>query len=133
MSFDGDGEYADVWRQTTRRARKEHACSACHQTIERGHLYVEHVIIGGGDVDNLKRCARCDAAIYQHLMALSSERREARRRGGLGDFDDFDQPMPALNCGHTYKEVHGVEPPEHIARLAFMTQDEMQREMEKRA
>lgn len=104
MSFDcGDLEVAPVWRETKRRARKEHQCSACGETIRRGDFYVSHWWGGRDGFDGCKRCMRCDA-IYSHLVAIT-------------DFED--QPMPRLDCGHEYKEVHGQEPPPEIAALAF--------------
>ncbi len=103
MSFDGCDEVADVWRDTRRRARKEHRCSACGDTIRRGDHYIDHLSIHRGVLDSCNRCMRCEA-IYLHLRDIS---------------DWEDQPMPALDCGHEYQEVHGREPPPEIAALAF--------------
>jgi hypothetical protein len=115
MSFDGCDDVAEVWEQRKRRARKDHKCRACGIKIRRGDLYVYHFSLFEGQVDTVKRCLACDA-IYEHLCSIT-------------DFEN--QPMPALNCGHEYKEVHGREPPPEIARLAFMTPAEMQTELAK--
>ena len=87
------------------RARKAHACTACKGPIPAGHEYVRHVIIDeAGDKPSVtKRCMRCDA-VYEHLLSIT---------------DCYNQPKPALNCGHEYTEVHGHEPPPEIAALAF--------------
>jgi hypothetical protein len=110
MSFDGDYEPCDVWRDTKRRARKEHKCSACKETIQRTHFYIEHFSIFEGEFDTFKRCMRCEA-IYQHLLNVSHS---------------DSPPMPLLDCGHSYREIHRVDPPDHIAALAFALPGEIQ-------
>jgi hypothetical protein len=103
MSFDGDCEPCEVWRETKRRARKEHKCSACKETIERTHFYIEHFSLFDGDIDTLKRCIRCET-IYQHLR----------------DISDVDSPpMPRLDCGHKYRDCHSNPCPPEIEALAF--------------
>ena len=120
MSVDGgDGEYPDVNQERRIRARKEHTCDACKETIERGHLYVKHTLIYEGTVDWVTRCLRCDA-IYQQLCEIH---REGRRKGEHEDFPDW-----TLDCGHEFKERWGREPPPELARLAFMTPAELQAE-----
>ncbi len=148
MSVDCDdsGEPIVVDTQRRVRARKEHHCDACRETVERGHLYVRHVVIWGGQVETTVRCLRCDA-IYQALVVIhrteNEKSIEARRKlyfecrhdqtrltteeRRLVDRDS-DWPDIALNCGHEFKERWGVEPPPELARLAFMTQAEMQTE-----
>jgi hypothetical protein len=127
------------------RARKEHRCHACKETIERGHLYARHTLIYGGEVDETIRCLRCDT-IYQELVVIHREANERARRERHasrqpGYFNqkltdeqhrllnhDSDWPDVALNCGHEFKERWGVEPPPELARLAFMTPAELQTE-----
>jgi hypothetical protein len=121
MSVDcSDGEYADVDHERRVRAAKGHRCDACNEPIERGHLYVRHTLIYGGEVDVTIRCLRCDS-IYQQLC-------EIHREHNKKPHGDRDWPDLALNCGHEYKERWGQEPPPELARLAFMTPEEMQAE-----
>lgn len=56
----GDG--AEVWKDTRRKARKPHRCSACAATIEAGQTYVHHVSIYDGSTNTEKICAACEAA-----------------------------------------------------------------------
>jgi hypothetical protein len=111
-SFDGQN---DVQRDEIRRARKEHRCRACRETIRVGDVYEYTFFLYEGEAGDCKRCLRCKA-IYDELV---------RRHDG-----DWDEGVDyELNCGHSWDEVHGGEPPEHIARLAFMLPDEMQAEL----
>lgn len=131
MSVDCDGgETVVVDNQRQVRARKEHRCTACSETIERGHLYVRHTLIYGGTVDQTIRCLRCDA-IYKQLCQIHREANAANRKRvretHYGDYDT-DWPAVALDCGHEFKERWGVEPPPELARLAFLTPAEMQAE-----
>lgn len=133
MSVDcGDGgEPVVVDNQRQMRARKEHQCRACNETIERGHLYVRHTLIYGGTVDETIRCLRCDA-IYEQLCKIhrasnEANRERARANGNYGDYDT-DWPALALDCGHEFTERWGKEPPPELARLAFLTPAEVQAE-----
>jgi hypothetical protein len=123
MSIDCDGgERVDVDNQRRIRARKEHKCDACHEAIERGHLYVRHTLIFGGTVDATVRCLRCDA-IYQELVII-------HRAANADPNSDcyLEWPDLALNCGHEFKERWDREPPPELARLAFCTPAELQAE-----
>lgn len=101
MSCHG-GEPAEAWVETWRTARKRHICTACRETIEPGHRYVDNRAIFDSRVSRMKRCARCQA-IFDHLC----------------DIDRGDGIAGNLDCGHSYEDIHGAPPPEHIAALAF--------------
>jgi hypothetical protein len=107
MSVDTtDCEPWDVYsEQRKRRARKDHVCYCCAETIRRGDLYVYEFAVFEGSPDEIKRCLRCQA-IYDHLVS--------RHRGMEDTAVDRE-----LKCGHTYREVFAEDPPEHIAALAF--------------
>ena len=80
MSVDcGDGEPVDVDQERRVRARKQHQCDACKETIERGHLYARHTLIYGGTVDVTIRCMRCEL-IYQQLCTIHREANERARQ-----------------------------------------------------
>ncbi|MCC7541953.1 MAG: hypothetical protein IT379_37380 [Deltaproteobacteria bacterium] len=105
MSFDSaDGEPIYGYSEKVRRARKEHRCSACCETISPGQHYTYVSFVVERTAESLKRCTRCEA-LYRHL-------RELGRGEGL-------QPDMALNCGLSYEEEWG-ELPGHIAALAFV-------------
>lgn len=131
MSVDCGDEYNDVDSETRVRARKEHTCHACKETIERTHFYVRHVMIFDRNVSVTIRCLRCDA-IYQGLVKIHRENNELQRqKARAGDYSGSEEsvwPDVALNCGHEFKERWGREPPEELARLAFMTPAELQAE-----
>lgn len=93
--------------ETRPRARKEHRCNACGETIPRGTVYVRNGFVGEGTAETIKRCLRCER-IYAHL----AERfRVAGRRG--------EAPDVMLACGHSYRDEWDEDPPDEIAALAF--------------
>jgi predicted RNA-binding Zn-ribbon protein involved in translation (DUF1610 family) len=102
MSMEIDG-VCEVYRDTLRTAKIQHTCSACKEPIRPGDRYVDHFSIFCDEKEYVKRCMRCET-IYQHLLALSGS---------------DDAPDRSLNCGHSYRDIHGSEPPEEIAALAF--------------
>jgi len=121
MSVDcGDGEPLDVDNERMVRARKEHTCAACKETIRHGDLYKRHFIAWEGTCETVLRCARCDT-IYQSLCELH----RAKNRGS------YDSTWPAwrLDCGDSFQQVFRSEPPPELAELAFLTADEMQRRL----
>lgn len=97
-----------------RRAKIEHHCSCCREVIRRGDLYINEFSVFDGNSHTTKRCLRCQT-IYDHLIERHA------------DIEDAGVDTE-LHCGHDYQEVFQEDPPEHIARLAFMTADEMQAE-----
>src|SRR5579872_1590933 len=116
MSFDAD-EYCEVWSEKIRRARKEHECSACKETIRRGDLYsYTFSVFEGSAQDALRRCARCEI-IYRSLINLHSEH-------GI-----HSGVHPELDCGHSFREIFSEDPPPELARLAFLTASEAQAEL----
>jgi predicted RNA-binding Zn-ribbon protein involved in translation (DUF1610 family) len=96
-----------VYRETPRTARVAHKCSACREAIAPGHRYTSIAIVFDGEVEALKRCARCQA-LHEHLRA---------KVRADGERDEW--PDERLNCGHTYLDRWECEPPEDVARLAF--------------
>jgi hypothetical protein len=148
MSVDcGDGDEPVVVNNERRmRARKEHRCHACKETIERGHLYARHTLIYGGEVDETIRCLRCDT-IYRELCVIHraaneramQERRASREPGYYSQALTYEQtrwlnyesdwPAIALDCGHDFQERWQRDPPPELARLAFLTPAEIQAEV----
>jgi hypothetical protein len=104
--FDFNGP--SLYQERTRTARKESYCSACFETIAVGHRY--HYIFGkwDGDVGEFRHCMRC-SAIFTAI--------EQARPGIVIDL--------ALACGETWQDALGVDPPEHVAVLAFVLPGEM--------
>lgn len=105
MSAYGD-EPVDVHAFHWPKARKQHECDACHETIRVGDKYVTETMLFDGAWETVKRCLRCEA-IRKHLAK--------RMRGG----DEGESPHWTLGCGHTYRERWGEDPPPEIAALAF--------------
>lgn len=106
-------ESADVYSESVRRARKEHDCCACGETIRVGDYYHVIAIVYDSSVRSYKRCERCQR-IHLHLRTLP---------------DVFDEVWPdeRLSCGTDYEDHWGCKPPPEIAALAFATPDEMQK------
>ena len=107
MSEYGDGDYCSVWSETDPKARKEHVCDACHETIAPGRKYHRTFSIFEGTPNTNVRCERCQA-IFVHLT---------ERMRTEGDREEYCNPE--LACGHEYKERWDEPPPDHIAALAF--------------
>ncbi len=109
MSCEDAGEYNDFQPETFFRARKEHQCDACHETIRRGDRYLRTNIGYEGAISTYKHCLRCNAiaqALWKH---------------GAGTID------MNLNCGHTWEENELLgKLPDDVAALAFLTADEAQ-------
>ena len=106
MSRYAEGVY-DIYEESFPRARKNHTCAACRQSILQGHWYARIFILYAGRKRSLKRCLRCQY-LHKHL----------RTKG----YNPCDWPDERLNCGHIYEN-----PPLEIQRLAFMTAGEAQR------
>lgn len=92
------------------RARKEHTCCACRETISKRHLY--HLCKGcwDGDFAQYKHCARC----WRLFSVLNQERPGEIALG--------------LDCGEVYE---GTDP--DMLVMAFMTPDDAQRYAQRQA
>lgn len=103
-----DDDYQSVELQSRwQRARKEHQCFACRETIRPGDHY--HLTVQKYDnLEHFKHCARCWAVVSALLDAGAHS------------------VQWNLNCGTPYEEAFGEPIPEEVARLAFLTRDEAQ-------
>ena len=111
MCDDADYSYA-VQSERFPRARKVHLCCACGESIRVGDKYAYSVAIGQEGFDSYKHCLRC----YTMLEAIQ----EAHSRNGSEIAIAWE-----LNCGEDWTDAIG-ELPNEIARLAFLTHDEIQ-------
>lgn len=105
-------EYYDMLHHRVRTARKEHRCSACNRKIRPGDRYAYVFIVFEGDTETYKRCGACEVT-WQHLMEVCM-----RRTGGEM------YPREDLSCGLEYAKEWGGDPPEEIARLPMVSDDE---------
>jgi hypothetical protein len=100
------------------KARKEHICCACKETIRIGDRYrVSRLVSDDPDhrFEFYKHCLRCAAM----LDAIRAARPDAGIRW-------------ELDCGEDWKDTIG-DLPDDIASLAFMTSDEAQEHLLKPA
>jgi hypothetical protein len=102
-------EFFDVQNSVRRKARKEHPCCACSETIAVGHIYMRTFVVFDGRSDTYKHCLRC----WKMLEAL--------RESLPGDTAIAWE----LNCGEDWRNTIGVLP-DDVAALAFMTQSDAQ-------
>ena len=109
VSHVADEQY-QVYNERPTKARKPHACDACHETIAPSHVYMHVGIVFEGSGETIKRGMRCQA-IHEHLR-------------DLGDFDVW--PDERLDCGEEYRDHWRTDPPSWVAALAFQTPDEAQ-------
>jgi hypothetical protein len=103
-------ETYDVYDETAVRARIAHRCGACGETIRCGDRYTKVHIVFQASAETIKRCLRCQA-IHEHLR-------------GLDPGETW--PDERLDCGQDYEADWGEPPPDEVARLAFLTADEIQ-------
>lgn len=114
MSVDcSDGEPVDNYKDGVRRAKKDTPCTACNQTIERGHLFHRTTYSYEDEKYEHNRCARCEA-MFRFLQPCV--------RGLSGD----ETVDPDLNCGHKWEDNFEGEPPLAVQALAFLTPAEAQ-------
>jgi hypothetical protein len=112
VSTDCGDEPCDIYETAVRRSRKDRKCDACRETIRRGDRYDTTRILFEGQWQATNRCARCEA-MYRVLSPLMSR-------------DDDQVCDPELNCGHTWEDNFGEQPPVVVQALAFLTPSEAQ-------
>lgn len=56
---DYDGEYVAMLSETTPTARKQHTCSECSRTIEKGEKYKRETYVWDDYLNTSKTCADC--------------------------------------------------------------------------
>lgn len=102
MMCDAFGEPVQAWSEKWRKARKEHWCCACEETIRPGDRYHYSSGVFDNSGFSYKHCARC-WTIYKALVGYFHD---------LGDYEtcvDLE-----LNCGEIWRY-----PPPEVAALAF--------------
>jgi len=121
----GLDEYAEfVGSSEPVRPRVEHACMACRERIPPGVLCLVIRSLFEGRWSSEYRCARCEL-LYRAICARFAQ------PGPHRDYDDGVDPY--LDCGHTWRENYGEDPPNEVQRLAFMTAAEVASELEREA
>ncbi len=107
-----DGRW-DVFDCRRVKARKQHECEACDDGIQRGHVYFKTFALIDGGVSTWKHCARCHV-LYEKLCELHNQ-------------SDPIYVDERLNCGTSWREAFGEDPPDEIAALAFILTDDAQK------
>lgn len=105
---DVDADLCPVWRETPRKARKQHTCTGCGELISPGHRYIATASMYDGNWSDWKHCVRCSAL----FDAIAAKSREAS--GSYVVAID-----PGFACGETWADNFGPPPPE-VEALAFM-------------
>ena len=60
MCFIEIDDVCEVWKETPRRARKQHACTCCYRPILIGEKYVDHFDVFEGRPEKCKLCSECE-------------------------------------------------------------------------
>ena len=60
-NFD-DGDFPEVWRTSTPRARKSHQCDECRRAIQPGETYTRDFSVYDGRADTFITCGHCYVA-----------------------------------------------------------------------
>lgn len=108
MSYSADENYK-VYRETFRKARKAHTCSACRSAIAEGDYYCDLRWVNDYGAGTVKRCGSCQRT-HEHLRKVCAE----------SGYDDM-WPDEELNCGLKYEDEWETEPPEEIAALPLLS------------
>lgn len=110
--MDYNAEGPDAYKESWRKANKEHKCCACGEAIRKGDRY--HYVSGiwDGEPSWFKHCARC-WLMYEAIV-------------GNSDHGDEGQVVLTLDCGMSWEEVFDEPPPPKVAALAFLTPEEGQ-------
>ncbi len=98
---------SDVWRQDWRKARIEHVCTGCHETISPGHHYQSTASLFDGHWTTWKHCRRCDDL----FTAIADAHRKTS-----GEYVVYIDPQ--FNCGESWVDNFG-DLPDPVAALAF--------------
>lgn len=64
-----DYEPCEVWRETPRKARKEHRCSACGGRIAAREGYTDYFSVFEGEINRGKACATCQTVVMEFAAA----------------------------------------------------------------
>ena len=56
-------DYADVWRRSWHRARRDRRCGVCWRTIRQGEHYEVTFVVSDGSADSCSSCAQCAGTI----------------------------------------------------------------------
>lgn len=106
-------EYATVWREEWRRARKQHNCDGCGKIIEPGdqHVYVFSITRGYGAYTSRE----CETCRYHRAFIYAEERSEGCHEGESwyplevfhDEMSDRGWFVPGV-CGHREDEDRTV-------------------------
>lgn len=102
MSYEFDERYS-VYNERFPRSRVERTCDACKETIPRGGHYARIGVVFNKSAETIVRCMRCQR-IHEHLRLLAPNEL---------------WPDERLQCGSSYMDEWGEEPPDEVAALAF--------------
>jgi hypothetical protein len=94
-------EGPDVWSSKVRKARKEHKCYACRETIPVGARYRYSSGLWDGSWGDCKHCDGC-----WHVLDVLMRR--SREPVDLG-----------LDCGETWESVFDDPPPDSVVEAIF--------------
>lgn len=64
-----DIEYAELWNETSHKARKAYRCNSCGIAIKPGEKYVKHFSLQDGEVCSEKACFACGETREKFLDA----------------------------------------------------------------
>lgn len=87
------------------RARKQHECHACYETIRPGDRYHRVKNLFEDQWWEIKRCARC----YKMWSMIDRAARDAGEDGAYA----------LMDCGYVWSDIHDSEPPIELQALAF--------------
>ena len=117
MSLSCEGEVCSVWRESIRRARKQHCCSACRAVIRPGDFYSYTFCVNpDAGPETIRRCGSCEVT-YRHLVA------QCDAYNKTVNLDDARYSQADLGCALAYEDEWG-DLPSDLAALPFLGADE---------
>jgi hypothetical protein len=87
----------ELWRETHRKARVDHACDCCEGTIERGEIYVDHFSKFDGYITAERMCVEC-------MLVAEEFREEHSTRGNPGSMPELLESCVDEESHDTYDE-----------------------------
>jgi hypothetical protein len=97
-----------VYHESWRTARKQHVCYACRESIVSGRRYRYTFTVSDRDPIYIRHCTRC---------ALILDAIQEFRPGVVVDL--------GLDCGETWEDALGEDPPDRVEALAFLLPGEL--------
>lgn len=104
------GDRAEVWVESTQKARKEHRCGECGRTISPGEVYHKVFGVQDGDPFSGKWCSHCNVAkdwLWENCGGSILGMIEEDIREHVEEYSRMDIARLAVGMGRDWQRFHG--------------------------